>query len=103
MGGVRGVREPQPQIRQSLKWISRIDWPPSSARSCRCEREDDGALTVHYDGTIASLRVVAIAEGLELVSLTQILAWDLPLDAKLADAGGRACAQNAAGHGVAGG
>ncbi len=46
-------------------------------------REDDGALTVHYDGTIASLRVVDIAEDLELVSLTQILAWDLPLDAQL--------------------
>ncbi|ORB66133.1 hypothetical protein [Mycolicibacterium tusciae] len=46
-------------------------------------REDDGAITLHHDGTIASLRVVDIAEGLELVSLTQILAWDLPLDAKL--------------------
>ncbi len=46
-------------------------------------READGALTVRHDGTIASLRVVMIAEGLELVSLTQILAWDLPLDAKL--------------------
>ncbi|KUI30386.1 hypothetical protein AU196_24715 [Mycobacterium sp. IS-1742] len=45
--------------------------------------EADGALTVRHDGTIASLRVVTIAEGLELVSLTQILAWDLPLDAKL--------------------
>ena len=46
-------------------------------------REEDGAITAHYDGTIASLRVVDVAEGLELVSLTQILAWDLPLDAKL--------------------
>lgn len=46
-------------------------------------REEDGAITVHHDGTIASLRVVDIAEDLELVSLTQILAWDLPLDAKL--------------------
>jgi len=46
-------------------------------------REDDGAITVHHDETFASLRVVEIAEGLELVSLTQILAWDLPLDAKL--------------------
>jgi len=46
-------------------------------------REEDGAITVHHDGTIASLRVVEIAEGQELVSLTQILAWDLPLDAKL--------------------
>ncbi len=46
-------------------------------------REDDGAITVHHDETFASLRTVPIAEGLELVSLTQILAWDLPLDAKL--------------------
>jgi hypothetical protein len=46
-------------------------------------REDDGAITVHHDGTFASLRVVEIADGLELVSLTQVLAWDLPLDAKL--------------------
>ncbi|WP_395310992.1 hypothetical protein V4U86_09460 [Mycobacterium sp. AMU20-3851] len=43
-------------------------------------REDDGAVTVHYDGTFASLRVVNVAEGLDLVSLNQILAWDLPLD-----------------------
>jgi hypothetical protein len=46
-------------------------------------REEDGAITLHHDGTVASLRVVEIAEDLELVSLTQILAWDLPLDAKL--------------------
>jgi hypothetical protein len=47
------------------------------------QREEDGALTVHHDETFASLRTVMIAEDLELVSLTQILAWDLPLDAKL--------------------
>jgi hypothetical protein len=47
------------------------------------QREEDGAVTVHYDQTFASLRTVTVAEGLELVSLTQILAWDLPLDAKL--------------------
>ena len=47
------------------------------------EREDDGALTVHYDETFASLRVVTIAEGLDMVSLTQILAWDLPMDSKI--------------------
>jgi hypothetical protein len=47
------------------------------------QREDDGALTVRHDETIASLRVVTIAEGLDMVSLTQILAWDLPLDAKI--------------------
>jgi hypothetical protein len=47
------------------------------------DREDDGALTVHHDETIASLRVVTIAEGLDMVSLTQVLAWDLPVDSKI--------------------
>ncbi|QZA09288.1 hypothetical protein K3U94_08620 [Mycolicibacter heraklionensis] len=47
------------------------------------DAEPDGALTVRHDGTLASLRVVPIAEDLELVSLTQILAWDLPLTEKL--------------------
>ncbi|CAJ1501795.1 hypothetical protein [[Mycobacterium] holstebronense] len=47
------------------------------------DAEPDGALTVRHDGTLASVRVVAITEGLELVSLTQILAWDLPLTKKL--------------------
>jgi hypothetical protein len=42
--------------------------------------QDDDALTVTHAGTVASLRVVAIADGLEMVSLTQPLAWDLPLD-----------------------
>jgi hypothetical protein len=44
--------------------------------------ESDGALTVTVDGLVASLRVVTIAEGLEMVSLTQPLAWDLPLTNK---------------------
>jgi hypothetical protein len=45
--------------------------------------EDDGALTVQHDGTLASLRVVSVAEGLELISLSQILAWDVPLDRRI--------------------
>ena len=45
--------------------------------------EDDDALTVTVDGSVASVRVVAIAEDLEMVSLTQPLAWDLPLDNKI--------------------
>ena len=49
------------------------------------EVEDDGALTVHHDHTFASLRVVAIAEDLDMVSLTQILVWDLPLDNEIRD------------------
>jgi hypothetical protein len=47
--------------------------------------ESDGALTVHHGGTLASLRVVTIADGLDLVSLNQVLAWDLSLDKKLRD------------------
>jgi hypothetical protein len=47
------------------------------------QREEDGAVTVHHDETLASLRVVTIAEGLEMVSLTQILVWDLPVDSKV--------------------
>ena len=42
------------------------------------ETTDDGAITVRHDGTVASLRAVTIADGLEMVSLTQMLAWDLP-------------------------
>ncbi len=45
--------------------------------------ESDGALTVTVDGMVASLRVVTIAEGLEMVSLTQPLAWDLALNNKI--------------------
>lgn len=43
------------------------------------EAGDDGALIVRYDDTVASLRTVTIAEGLEMISLTQVLAWDLPV------------------------
>lgn len=49
------------------------------------DAEPDGALTVAHDGTLASLRVVPIADDLELVSLTQILGWDLPLTEQLRD------------------
>ena len=49
------------------------------------DEEPDGALTIRHDGTIASLRVVNIAEDLDLVSLTQVLAWDLPLTKKIAE------------------
>ena len=49
------------------------------------EEESDGALTVHHDGTFASLRVVTIGEDLDLVSLTQMVAWDLVLTKKIRD------------------
>jgi hypothetical protein len=47
------------------------------------QEDEDGGITVHHDETFASLRVVTIGEGLDMVSLTQILAWDLPLDNKI--------------------
>jgi hypothetical protein len=49
------------------------------------DEESDGALTVRHAGTIASLRVVSITDGLDLVSLTQIIAWDLLLNKKIRD------------------
>jgi hypothetical protein len=49
------------------------------------DEEADGALTLRHDGTLASVRVVNIAEDLDLISLTQILAWDLPLTKKIRD------------------
>lgn len=49
------------------------------------EEESDGALTVRHDGTFASLRVVTVAEDLDLVSLTQVLVWDLPMTKRTRD------------------
>jgi hypothetical protein len=49
------------------------------------DAESDGALTVHHGGTIASLRVVTITDDLDLVSLTQMVAWDLLLTKKIRD------------------
>lgn len=49
------------------------------------EEEADGALTVRHGGTFASLRVVTIVEDLDLVSLTQVLAWDLVLNKQVRD------------------
>jgi hypothetical protein len=44
---------------------------------------DDGALTVRHDDTVASVREVTIADGLDMLSLSQLLAWDLPATAEL--------------------
>jgi hypothetical protein len=45
--------------------------------------EEDGAITVRHDDTFASLRVVPVDEGLELISLSQIVAWDLKPDRRM--------------------
>jgi hypothetical protein len=45
--------------------------------------EEDGAITVRHNDTFASLRVVPVDEGLELISLSQIVAWDLKPDRRM--------------------
>ncbi|QCH23283.1 hypothetical protein [Mycobacteroides salmoniphilum] len=45
-------------------------------------READGALTADYEGTLSSIRAVTIAPGLDVVSLSQVLAWDVAVNAK---------------------
>jgi hypothetical protein len=67
----QGVMTLQEHLRSALEEVLPI------------EEEDDGAITVQHGHTYASLRVVTIAEDLEMVSLTQILAWDLRLDNKV--------------------
>ncbi len=47
------------------------------------EVEQDGALLVRHAGTVASLRTVPLAEGLVVIALTQVLAWDVPYTAEL--------------------
>ncbi len=66
-----------PSLQQRLAEVLRDELP--------VEEEPDGALTIRHGGTFASLRVVTIVEGLDLVSLTQMLAWDLPLNKKARD------------------
>ncbi|MGH3724148.1 MAG: hypothetical protein ACRDUS_08455 [Mycobacterium sp.] len=45
-------------------------------------KESDGALTANYEGTLSSIRAVTIAAGLDVVSLSQVLAWDVAVNAK---------------------
>lgn len=40
---------------------------------------DDGTLSFDYEGCLCSARVVELAAGLEVVSMTCVLAWDVPL------------------------
>ncbi|ETT24513.1 hypothetical protein ACWEQV_16420 [Rhodococcus aetherivorans] len=40
----------------------------------------DDALGFDYAGVPCAVRVVTLTEGLDVVSLTGVLAWDLPLD-----------------------
>jgi hypothetical protein len=69
--------DPVPSLQERLESILREVMP--------VDEEPDGGLTVRHDDTFASLRVVNIVEDLDLISLTQVLAWDLPLTKKVSD------------------
>jgi len=85
MGGLRGIRFAASTIRDGLMPSLQERLLTVLGEVLPVEEEPDGALTVRHAGTIASLRVVTVTEDLDLVSLTQILAWDLVLTKKIRD------------------
>ena len=76
VGRMRGVCASQPAFRPRLM-VSAPRLADVLGQVMSVDVEDDGALTVRHDDTFASLRMVMIADGLEMISLTQMLAWDL--------------------------
>ncbi len=46
---------------------------------------DATSLTLAIDGTRAAVQAMTLSEGLEVLSLTQVLAWDLPNTRALRD------------------
>jgi hypothetical protein len=42
--------------------------------------EDDGALTFAHGGVVGALQGLELEEGLPVLNLTCVVAWDLPLD-----------------------
>ncbi|MCX4097559.1 hypothetical protein LBW94_034935 [Nocardia sp. alder85J] len=46
-------------------------------------RAEDGGLGFEYDGALCSLRAVSLAPGLDVLTLTCVLAWDRPLKPQL--------------------
>ena len=83
MGGVRRVRRAKPALRPGLIVELGARLAEALTAVVPVEVEPDGALTLRYEGTFASLRTVAITEDIEMVSVTQVVAWDLPVNADL--------------------
>jgi hypothetical protein len=46
-------------------------------------REEDGGLGFEYEGALCSLRAVNLVPGLDVLTLTCVLAWDRPLKPQL--------------------
>jgi hypothetical protein len=85
MGRLRRVRITASTVRNGLMPSLQEQLLNVLSEVLPIDEESDGALTVRHGGTIASLRVVTITDGLDLVSLTQIIAWDLVLTKKIRD------------------
>lgn len=49
------------------------------------EVDDDGALTFRHSDVPCAVQAVELAEGLVVLSLTCVVAWDLPDDAPIAE------------------
>lgn len=47
------------------------------------QKGEDDSLTVYFQGTVVSMRALTLAPGLDVLSLTQVLAWDLPVTDRL--------------------
>lgn len=45
--------------------------------------DDDGSIGFSYEGVLCSLRAVTLAPGLDVLSVTCVLAWDRPLKPQL--------------------
>lgn len=45
--------------------------------------DDDGSLSFEFEGCLCSTRVVELAAGLDVVSMTCVLAWDVDLSDEL--------------------
>ena len=49
------------------------------------EVDDDGALTFRHSDVPCAVQAVELAEGLVVLSLTCVVAWDLPVDGGIAE------------------
>ncbi len=47
--------------------------------------DDDGALTFHHSDVPCAVQAVELTEGLVVLSLTCVVAWDLPADGDVAE------------------
>lgn len=63
-GGIESAEALQARVREALGGFVTVD------------ADDDGSLRFEYGGALCSLRAVTLADGLDVLSLTGVLAWD---------------------------